>query len=167
MEHLLIYTTAPAVYDGFGTETVEVVGETSDGRELRCVRVQFPHLEWQRRRYLSGNHIALDEAEVFRRVHAKVITAKALIDRMAEAEARDLDAATKNALILMFGCSMLPAFVPSDADSSLAPFVDDNGKINDWGRDVAARIILADPECMPAIKLRARSHIEEQRARVR
>ena len=47
------YTTAPASYDGFGTETIAVVG-TLDGKEVRQVATPVEHVEWQRCRYGSG-----------------------------------------------------------------------------------------------------------------
>ena len=47
------YTTAPQVYDGFGTYTVAVVG-TARNLPIREVRTPEQHAEWQRSRYSSG-----------------------------------------------------------------------------------------------------------------
>ena len=60
------YTTAPVDYDGFGTETVAVVG-TFDKKPLRHVETPVEHVEWQRMRYGSGLHCALD-VEEFRKI---------------------------------------------------------------------------------------------------
>jgi hypothetical protein len=59
-------TSAPDSYDGFGTETIEVLGRLGTrGRTYRRVRVAQEHEEWQRARYLSGLYVCLraDEFE--------------------------------------------------------------------------------------------------------
>jgi len=56
------YTTAPASYDGFGTETLAVVG-TLDGQPVRHVTTPVEHVEWQRQRYGSGNYRPYTQAE--------------------------------------------------------------------------------------------------------
>ena len=53
--HALI-TNAPAAYDGFGTFTVAQLYEPGN----RLVLVRDEHLEWQKMRYHSGMHLALD-----------------------------------------------------------------------------------------------------------
>jgi hypothetical protein len=56
---LRCYTTAPDVYDGFGTVTVVVgAGETSKGTLVRAVLVLKQHWDWQTGRYASGLHMA-------------------------------------------------------------------------------------------------------------
>jgi hypothetical protein len=47
------YTTAPPEYDGFGSETIAVVG-TLAGKPVRQVETPVEHIEWQRQRYGSG-----------------------------------------------------------------------------------------------------------------
>lgn len=52
-----LYTSAPLVYDGFGTETLRVVGHDTRNREpVREVAIEAEHYEWQTTRYLSGSH---------------------------------------------------------------------------------------------------------------
>lgn len=58
------YTTAPEVYDGFGTETVERMGVTNrNGDEWRRVEILDEHADWQIGRYNSGLHPALVESD--------------------------------------------------------------------------------------------------------
>jgi hypothetical protein len=59
---VVTYTTAPVAYDGFGTETLAVVG-TLKGKEVRKVDTPEQHVEWQRQRYGSGLHYALSQAQ--------------------------------------------------------------------------------------------------------
>ena len=59
------YTTAPVDYDGFGTETVAIVGMFHK-KPLRHVETPVEHVEWQRMRYGSGLHCALDTEEFAR-----------------------------------------------------------------------------------------------------
>lgn len=56
------YTTAEEAYDGFGTTTIDVVGRSKNGKTIRKVHTPEPHVRWQRMRYGSGLHMALDEA---------------------------------------------------------------------------------------------------------
>lgn len=61
----VVYTTAPAVYDGFGTTTlVEVAGTDRHGRTIRKVGIRPEHFEWQTQRYGSGMHPAVEESEI-------------------------------------------------------------------------------------------------------
>lgn len=57
----ILHTTAPIEYDGFGTITVDEYTGTINGRKLRSVNINNAHLEWQKARYLSGLHEAIDE----------------------------------------------------------------------------------------------------------
>lgn len=55
------YTTAPEAYDGFGTKTIEVVGDwvsKSNGQRkpVRKVQIDPEHFNWQSMRYSSGMH---------------------------------------------------------------------------------------------------------------
>ncbi len=53
----VLYTSAPLAYDGFGTETLAVVGGCNRSREpVRRIRVEPEHREWQLARYDSGMH---------------------------------------------------------------------------------------------------------------
>ena len=57
-------TSAPESYDGFGTETVEMLPKMGTrGRTYRRVSVDEEHEEWQRARYLSGLYVCLSEPE--------------------------------------------------------------------------------------------------------
>jgi hypothetical protein len=49
------YTLAPPNYDGFGTNSIAILG-VCQGRELRQVEILPEHLEWQENRYWSGNY---------------------------------------------------------------------------------------------------------------
>lgn len=53
-ERLLATTTAPANYDGFGTLTL--APNPLMGPQGRLVLIHPEHLEWQIRRYASGNY---------------------------------------------------------------------------------------------------------------
>jgi hypothetical protein len=57
------FTTAPDVYDGFGTETLEVLPfKNQHGRTpYRKVEIPDQSLEWQTERYASGMYPRLDE----------------------------------------------------------------------------------------------------------
>ena len=58
------FTTAPVDYDGFGTVTLKSpAGCTERGREVRLVLTPPEHVNWQRARYQSGMHMAVDDAE--------------------------------------------------------------------------------------------------------
>lgn len=55
-----LWTTAPADYDGFGTETIEEGGEWR-GKTLRRVIIDPVHFSYQTARYASGLHGDWDE----------------------------------------------------------------------------------------------------------
>lgn len=59
----LVYTTAPAAYDGFGSSTVRNCLHTPyDGAvpyTVRQVRVRREHAHWQTLRYQSGGYIVV------------------------------------------------------------------------------------------------------------
>jgi hypothetical protein len=57
------YTTAPADYDGFGSETVRVLGCFND-KPLRQVETPLEHVQWQRDRYGSGLYPAFTEEQM-------------------------------------------------------------------------------------------------------
>lgn len=57
------YTTAPKDYDSWGTHTVAVAGTTDNGKTVRKVASPPNYVEWQRDRYSSGLHMAVDETE--------------------------------------------------------------------------------------------------------
>jgi hypothetical protein len=55
--HVLLYTTAPGEYDGFGTQTLDAdTGRDNRGMVVRLVSVKPEHLDWQQQRYASGLH---------------------------------------------------------------------------------------------------------------
>jgi hypothetical protein len=56
------WTTAPVDYDGFGTVTIDDGVALHCGKFLREVATPRRHVQWQRDRYGSGLHVALDEA---------------------------------------------------------------------------------------------------------
>ncbi len=56
------YTDAPTDYDGFGTETVEVLDIKTRRGMVRKVQTPKEHVGWQRGRYGSGMYYSLDEA---------------------------------------------------------------------------------------------------------
>lgn len=56
-DRIVYYTSAPEGYDGFGTETLAVVGrEPRTGNDVRKVSTPAEHHEWQTQRYGSGLH---------------------------------------------------------------------------------------------------------------
>lgn len=63
MKRVLTYTTAEDYYDGFGTKTIKPLAGISirTGKNIRLVSTPAEHVDWQRIRYLSGLHLALDE----------------------------------------------------------------------------------------------------------
>lgn len=61
----IVYTTAPEVYDGFGTTAIDpAAGTDNRGRVLRKVGIRPDAWKWQTSRYASGMHRAWTEAEV-------------------------------------------------------------------------------------------------------
>jgi hypothetical protein len=60
------WTDAPDAYDGFGTQTVEVVAGWFRGGmgwvPVRKVRSPARHVKWQRMRYASGSYLSADAA---------------------------------------------------------------------------------------------------------
>lgn len=94
------YTTAKPEYDWFGTHTdKELVGwtKTSSGEKnkpIRSVRSDPGYVESQRQRYMSGNHMAVDEAEWKKLVGYKlVILAPKSTESLNENPNRELRAA--------------------------------------------------------------------------
>lgn len=61
VETVIRYTTAPEAYDGFGTRTLYNRCGFDNGKPVRRVEIQVPHLEWQEQRYGSGMHVSLSE----------------------------------------------------------------------------------------------------------
>ncbi len=58
----VVYTTAPAAYDGHGTvELTQVAGTDQQGRVIRKVGIRPEHGEWQTQRYGSGMHLTVAE----------------------------------------------------------------------------------------------------------
>ena len=56
-KYVQLLTSAPEVYDGFGTATVAVLGvDTFSKHPVRAVSVDTQHYGWQVTRYQSGNH---------------------------------------------------------------------------------------------------------------
>lgn len=78
-----VWTTAPADYDGFGTETAESPVEWK-GRQLRKVLVDPAFHDWQTGRYGSGGHCDWDEdpREIEAKLTAKLAAEKAEIEAM-------------------------------------------------------------------------------------
>lgn len=68
------YTTAPPDYDWFGTFTEASAGTTSQGKHVRKVRSDPQYVDSQRGRYMSGNHMAVDEVEWKKLVKYKLVT---------------------------------------------------------------------------------------------
>lgn len=66
------YTDAPEDYDGFGTETVKVIGKTRRGM-VRMVETPQEHVEWQRLRYASGMYLYASAAELPRLLETPAI----------------------------------------------------------------------------------------------
>ena len=72
---VLTVTTAPEAYDGFGTKTVQVLGEKTHrvegvihtDRVVRLVATPVRHVQWQRARYASGLYTAC-EVERWRQI---------------------------------------------------------------------------------------------------
>jgi len=62
---VIVYTTAPADYDWFGTHTVkENVGATRNGKTVRKVEIPVgTRTDNQIGRYQSGLHMAVDQTE--------------------------------------------------------------------------------------------------------
>lgn len=54
-----VLTSAPTIYDGFGTETAVEVGADRAGVTWRMVAMRREHAQWQRDRYFSGLYAAL------------------------------------------------------------------------------------------------------------
>lgn len=64
---VLRYTTAPEVYDGFGSNTVQTdAGEDHRGMPVRLVSIEAKHLDWQETRYGSGLHGSANPEEAAR-----------------------------------------------------------------------------------------------------
>ena len=64
MSNIKTYTTAPQVYDSFGTVTI--TGHVAQARAhemIRLVETPAEHVLWQRRRYRSGMYVAVGEDE--------------------------------------------------------------------------------------------------------
>jgi hypothetical protein len=60
----IYYTTAPESYDGFGTETIEMMGlYDTRGKELRKVKIFDKNYNWQSSRYNSGIHGVFGQKE--------------------------------------------------------------------------------------------------------
>jgi hypothetical protein len=57
------YTTAPVVYDGFGTVTEDTAWLDTRGQRWRKVRIHPAQYSWQTARYASGMHPALEFSE--------------------------------------------------------------------------------------------------------
>ncbi len=62
-EWVKTWTTAPAEYDGFGTERIKIVGVTKNGGEMWEVRTPEAHVAWQRGRYYSGSYVVILTAD--------------------------------------------------------------------------------------------------------
>ena len=60
-ERLIYFTDAEEGYDGFGTRTVEIVGEGRKGRPIRKVSIDPDHEKWQITRYSSGLNFSVPE----------------------------------------------------------------------------------------------------------
>lgn len=67
------YTTADADYDWAWTKHLAVVGKDQKGHAIRRVETESQHAQAQRSRYLSGLHMAVDEAEWQKLVAFKLV----------------------------------------------------------------------------------------------
>lgn len=73
-DRVVTYTTAEEAYDGFGTQTEAIVGKTDRGKTIRKVTTPARHVNWQRMRYGSGLHMAIDETEFQKLVDYGMVT---------------------------------------------------------------------------------------------
>jgi hypothetical protein len=62
MTMLLIFSTAPEIYDLPATRPAGHVGFTADGQEIRAVEVDMRGAVVQVRRYLTAGYVAVDGA---------------------------------------------------------------------------------------------------------
>ncbi len=70
----VIYTTAPADYDWFGTTEVKAdVGKNMRGQVIRKVEIEDSRAEAQCSRYSSGLHMYADETEWAKLVQFKLV----------------------------------------------------------------------------------------------
>lgn len=63
--YVLAATTAPSVYDTFGTLTLEAKFDESDGKPVRLILIREEHLAYQTMRYSSGLYGYATEAGRF------------------------------------------------------------------------------------------------------
>ena len=75
-----VWTTAPADYDWFGTETIVECGEWH-GKKLRSVLIDPDQYQGQTDRYFSGMHPSLDEDPRVAEERAKVRAAQDKVER--------------------------------------------------------------------------------------
>ena len=69
------YTSSPDCYDGFGTETLRVVGTAAhNGRPVREVQIDPSHLDWQESRYGSGSHSSYTDEQLAIAVRCGFVT---------------------------------------------------------------------------------------------
>lgn len=72
-KEVVTYTTAPVDYDWFGTHTVALVAVDNRGKTIRKVKGPASRVGDQRGRYMSGLHMAVDEAEFKKLVAYKLV----------------------------------------------------------------------------------------------
>lgn len=58
---VVLATEAPEAYDGFGTRTLALIGQSKRGNAVRLVLVHREHFTWQTERYASGSHAFTSE----------------------------------------------------------------------------------------------------------
>jgi hypothetical protein len=138
---VLIYTTAPVDYDGFGTTTIGVFGLDRRGREIRGVKAVPRHADWQRQRYGSGLCLVLDEAQMLEAVQAGLYLAYGDRERELLEQASKFDEDLRADLTIILAGSTM---IVNHEGTELAPYVDANGQLNEDGRDLAALITMRD-----------------------
>jgi len=72
-----------------------------------------------------------------------------------------LDRGTKVCLMIALGTGC-PGWAPSG--TTLAACLDEHGRLNDYGRVLAARVTLAEPDCQPTAYARAHEILENARS---
>lgn len=59
---MILYTTAPEAYDGFGTATIKHEGK------IRKVKIQMTHYKWQTMRYKSGGYLVFSDSQEWKKL---------------------------------------------------------------------------------------------------
>lgn len=84
-----VWTTAPAAYDGGGTDVVETCGEFH-GKDLRRVLIDPHDYTWQTDRYASGLHGSWDEDPRVEETRVRDTAEKERVRRVEDAARREV-----------------------------------------------------------------------------